>query len=306
MSRRFAVLVNGAAGSVEETDDELAVITRAFADAGIDAAVSAIDPHQIPDSMRDAWDSGVEAIVIAGGDGSVNCAAGVAAGTDMVLGVLPMGTFNHFAKDLGVPTDDIATSVSWLAGAPVSCVDIGEVNGRAFVNNASIGVYPTMVADRDAIRDRHGWGKVRAVPIAVIRTLRHLPVHRLRLTLDEQSPVEVSTAFLFVGNGSFDDHGERLGRRTSLTDHRLGVYCIATTSRWRLIVNAIKSRVTGIASTDQTQRRLAQTFVVDSDDVSLAIALDGEPTELQLPLTFRSRPGALRVLVAATHTAADD
>ncbi|MEO5723533.1 MAG: hypothetical protein ABIQ39_06235, partial [Ilumatobacteraceae bacterium] len=126
-----------------------------------------------------------------------------------------------------------------------------------------------------------------------------LPVHRLRLTFDESNHVEVSTAFLFIGNGLFDDHGERVGRRTSLSDHRLGVYFITTTRPWRLIANAIKSRVTGIASTDQTERRVGERLVVDSDDVRLPIALDGEPTELLVPLTFRSRPGALRVLAAS-------
>lgn len=302
MDRRFAVFVNGAAGSVDETNDEFAEITSAFAAEGIAAAVSAIDPRDLPKAIRDAWNGDVEAIVIAGGDGSVNCAAGVAAGTEMVLGVLPMGTFNHFAKDLGVPTNDIAASVSWLARATVALIDIGEVNGRVFVNNASIGVYPKMVAQREAIRDQHGWGKIRAAPIAVVRTLRDLPVHRLRLTFDTNSPIQVSTALLFIGNGSFDDQGKRVGRRTSLTDHQLGVYVIATSRRWRLVTNAIKARVTGIASTNQMHRRLAETLLVESNDSSVAIALDGEPTELRVPLTLRSRPGALRVLAAPDET----
>ncbi len=302
MTRRFAVLVNAAAGSVDETTEELDQITRAFADEGIDAAVSAIDPRLLPDAIRDAWKEGVDAIIIAGGDGSVNCAAGVAAGTDMVLGVLPMGTFNHFAKDLGAPTSDIATSVRWLAAAVATPVDIGEVNGRAFVNNASIGVYPKMVVERDAIRDLHGWGKIRAVPIAVVHTLRRLPTHRLRLTLDANDPFAVSTAFLFIGNGVFDDHGQRLGRRTSLTDHRLGVYFIATNRRWRLVISAIKSRLGGLASTKQTVRQLAQDLIVDADDATLAIALDGEATELSVPLAFRSRPAALHVLASAENS----
>ena len=296
MSRRFEVFVNGAAGSVSESDDESAQIVTAFADHGVEATVNVIDPADLPGAMRAAWTTGVEAIIIAGGDGSVNCAAGAAAGTDMVIGVLPMGTFNHFAKDLGVPTGDIAAAVEWLARATVTTVDIGEVNGRAFVNNASIGVYPKMVADRDKIREQRGWGKIRAVPVAVVRTLQHLPVHRLRLTLDGAAPVTVSTAFLFVGNGLFDDHGERLATRTSLTDQRLGVYVITTTRRWRLVYNAIKSRVRGIASASQTERRVAEHFVIESDEALLTIALDGEPTEVKLPLTFLSRPAALRVL----------
>jgi len=110
MSRRFAVFVNGAAGSVDDTGDQFAEITDAFTEHGVDAVVRAVDPDDLPAAMTDAWSTGVAAILIAGGDGSVNCAAGVAAGTDIVLGVLPMGTFNHFAKDLGIPTGDINAS----------------------------------------------------------------------------------------------------------------------------------------------------------------------------------------------------
>jgi diacylglycerol kinase family enzyme len=181
----------------------------------------------------------------------------------------------------------------------VTSIDIGEVNGNVFVNNASIGVYPKMVDLRDAIRDRHGWGKVRAVPIAMVRTLRRLPVHTLRLTIDNGASATVTTPFLFVGNGLFDRHGSRLGQRTSLTDHRLGVYVIATTSRLRLIANAIAARLRGIDAAADTDRRAGEVVVVDSDETSVGIALDGEPTDLRVPLTFRSRHGALRVLAAA-------
>src|SRR4030095_1182940 len=104
------------------------------------------------------------------GDGTTNSAAGVAVTDNMILGVLPMGTFNHFAKDVGM-TDDVGEAVRFLASAEITAIDVGEVNGRVFVNNASIGVYPQMVANRDDIRRRRGWGKIRAAPLAVVRTL---------------------------------------------------------------------------------------------------------------------------------------
>jgi diacylglycerol kinase family enzyme len=304
VTRRYHVFVNADAGSVTETEQQTKEITDRFREAAVDATVTAVDPELLADAMRDVWESGTDAIVIAGGDGTVNCAAGVAVEVGMVLGVLPMGTFNHFAKDLGVP-QDLAAAVEYLADAPVEAIDVGEVNGTVFVNNASIGVYPKMVGLRDAIRERHGWGKVRAVPVAVIGTLRRLPTHRLRLTIDDNATVTVATPFLFVGNGLFDQHGERLGKRTSLADHRLGVYVIATNSRLRLIANAITARVRGIDAAGATDRRAAEGLVVDSDDGAVEIALDGEPTELRVPLHFRSRAGALRVLATSTDRNGD-
>jgi diacylglycerol kinase family enzyme len=297
VSRRYRVLINDAAGTAREgavTTHDLAV---AFRQAGVDATVVEVEADNLPEAMRDAWRSGVDAIVVGGGDGSTNCAAGVAIADNMVLGVLPMGTFNHFAKDLGM-TDDVDEAVHFLASAEITAIDVGEVNGRVFVNNASIGVYPEMVANRDDIRKRRGWGKIRAAPLAVVRTLRRLPVHHLRLTIDDTAPVSIETPLLFVGNGSFDDDGVRVGQRTSLEDHRLSAYAIATTSRWRLVVNALQARLGGVAAAPSMIRHAGEHLVVDSDQTSLAIAVDGEPTDLRVPLRFRSRPGALRMLAA--------
>ena len=295
VTRTFHVFINDAAGSVGEPDEQVREVTEAFRDVGVDARVEVVDPQHLPDSMRAAWRRGIDAIVVAGGDGTISRAAAVAVEDDIVLGVLPMGTFNHFAKDLGMKADlDAATR--FLADAEITPVDVGEVNGVIFVNNASIGVYPKMVSEREGLSERRGWGKVRAAPVAIIRTLRRLPVHHLQLVVDGSPPVTIDTPFLFVGNGLFDERGERVGQRTSLTDHRLGVYVIATTSRWRLVTNAIKSRVGGIRAAEQTERRAGENLIVKTEEPTLAIALDGEPTDIRPPLAFRSRAGALRVL----------
>lgn len=141
------MFINNAAGSGGEPDQQVREITQAFRDVGVDAAVEAVDPQRLPEAMRAEWGRGVDAIVVAGGDGTISSAAGVAVDGDIVLGVLPMGTFNHFAKDLGMKPDlDAATR--FLADAEITPVDVGEVNGVIFVNNASIGVYPRMVRER--------------------------------------------------------------------------------------------------------------------------------------------------------------
>ena len=261
MSRTYHVFINDAAGSVGEPEQQVRDITEAFGAVGVDATVDSVEPERLPAAMRDAWNRGVDAIVVAGGDGTISCAAEVAVAEEMVLGVLPMGTFNHFAKDLGM-TADLADAVRFLAEAEVVPVDVAEVNGKIFVNNASIGVYPTMVTERNDLSKRRGWGKVRAAPVAIVRTLRRLPVHHLQLVVDGSPPATIDTPFLFVGNGLFDDRGERVGQRTSLTDHRLGVYIIATSSRWLLITNAIKSRFGGMRTAAQTERRPGETLVV--------------------------------------------
>jgi diacylglycerol kinase family enzyme len=120
----------------------------------------------------------------------------------------------------------------------------------------------------------------------------------VRLTVDDSPPVEITTPLLFIGNGLFDERGVRVGQRTSLSDHRLGAYAIATSSRWRLITNAFRARLGGIDAAAQMQRYAGEMLVVDSDETLLQIALDGEPTDLRVPLRFRSRAGAMHVLAA--------
>jgi diacylglycerol kinase family enzyme len=301
VTRRYHVFINKEAGSVGDTHQQAHDITDEFRRVGVEANVVGVEPQCLPDAMREAWKHGTDAIVIAGGDGTVNCAAGVAIECNIVLGVLPMGTFNHFAKALGMP-DDLSGAVRFLAQADVTEIDVGEVNGRVFVNNASIGVYPKMVGEREDIRRRRGWGKVRAAAVAIVDTMRRLPVHRLRLTVDDSPAIDITTPLLFIGNGLFDELGERVGQRSSLSDHRLGAYAIATSSRWRLITNAVRARVGGIDAATQMRHRAGETMVVDSDDQLVEIALDGEPTDLRVPLRFRSRPGALHVLAAPNST----
>lgn len=297
MSRRFHVFLNDDAGSVDDVATQSAQIRRAFGEHGIDATIVAVDVTELQKAMRSAWHSGTDALVIAGGDGTVNCAAQAAIGSDIVMGVLPMGTFNHFAKDLGTPAD-LAEAVRFLAEAETTSVDVGEVNGKAFVNNASIGVYPEIVSEREELRARLAWGKLRAAPVAFARTLRRLPVLHLRMTIDGSPPVDVDTPTLFVGNGLFDERGRRVGHRTSLSDHRLAIYVIATTSPWRLISNALRSRLGGLDAAPGMNRYACEELRIDSDQTTLTIALDGEPTDLHGPLVFRSRAAALRVLGA--------
>src|SRR5690606_11439746 len=112
-------------------------------------------PEQIVETVGSLWaaETRPDAVIVAGGDGTVNCVAGAVVGTDVVIGVLPGGTFNHFAKDIGMP-DDMVGAVRALADAEPRLVDVGEVNGRVFVNNSVLGVYPEMVAIRDKLRSR--------------------------------------------------------------------------------------------------------------------------------------------------------
>ncbi|MFT3854328.1 MAG: diacylglycerol kinase family protein [Ilumatobacteraceae bacterium] len=297
MSATFRVFLNETAGSATG-DEQLADIVAAFADAGAEASAEHIPPDELGAGMRAAAERG-ETVVVAGGDGTINTAAAVAVNDGITLGVLPLGTFNHFAKDLGVPTE-LAEAAEFLVAAVPTAVDVGEVNERVFVNNASIGVYPRMVDERDELRTTRGWGKIRATLLAGWSTLRNPPRDRLRVALDGRPAELHETSLLFVGNGLYDDGGRDVGTRTSLSAGVLGVYEIEAASRWRLLTEAVRTKLRGLHAADHTHRWSVAELRIDADERRLAIALDGEPTEMEPPLRFACRPGALTVLGAPT------
>jgi diacylglycerol kinase family enzyme len=299
---RIHVLVNGGAGSVDDPDGDgdaqRTAIVDAFAAAGATAEVTDVAPADLPGEVCHIWeaDDRPDVVVVAGGDGTVSCAAGVAVETDVVLGVLPLGTFNHFAKDLGLPTDLEGAAAALVAGE-VRPVDVAEVNGRIFVNNSTLGVYPAMVEIRDRIRERRGWGKIRAVPVAAFHVLRDFPTHRLDLTgTGGFHRSRVRTPFVFVGNGVYDNPSGGLAARAALSDRCLGVSVARVVSRWTLVGAVVRALVSGADSVRDLDHVEVAELTIRSRARRVQVALDGEVTWMDLPLRYRTRPGALRVL----------
>ena len=136
--------------------------------------------------------------------------------------MLPLGTFNHFAKDLGIPLD-LEEAVGVVAAGHVRRVDVGEVNGRVFLNNSSIGVYPEVVAERDAVTRRFGWPKWAALVRAGVPAFARFPVLTLQLS-GEGGTTVVRTPFALIGNNRYEVAPLTLGERTRLDGGELGVY----------------------------------------------------------------------------------
>ncbi len=240
---------------------------------------------------------GERTVVAAGGDGTIGAVAEGLAGTDAALGVIPLGTLNHFAKDLGIPVD-MDAAVRTLAEGRVVRVDAAEVNGRLFVNNSSLGLYPSIVVKRRRSQKR-GLGKWLALAWAVAVVLRRFPFLSVRLTADGRT-VAASTPFVFVGNNEYEVEGLNLGKRARLDAGRLWLYMAPhrPTRRGsaRLLFRALLGRVR------QDKDFLAMTaseIKVESRLSMLAVALDGEVALMRTPLHYRALPGALRVIVPA-------
>lgn len=245
---------------------------------------------------------GPDTIVVAGGgDGTVNAVASELVGTGRTLGVLPLGTLNHFAKDLGIPLD-LEGAVRTVVHGRVSAVDVGEVNGRVFLNNSGLGIYPQIVAQREAERKWRGSGKWPAFARAAFNAFRRYPFLKLRACLEGEKRL-LKTAFVFVGNNEYEVTGLNFGGRTCLHAGKLGFYVANRTGRWGLLRLAVRALVGRLSQADDFETFCIDEAQIESRKRTLLVTTDGEVTRMEPPLRYRIRPRALRVLVPAENEA---
>ncbi|WP_375392111.1 diacylglycerol/lipid kinase family protein [uncultured Sphingomonas sp.] len=284
------VLVNAGGGTARGLGDRCAgEVEKAFAAAGLSVEVRMLPGEAIGAAAAALADRAL--VVVGGGDGTLGSAAGELARGGAALGILPLGTRNHLARELGVPLD-LGAAAKLIAARPIRRIDLARANGRAFVNNASIGAYPELVEERDR-RDAPKWLATLPATWAVLKRLRH---HRLRLTLaGREQPV--LTPLLFVGNNRYALDAGRLGAREALDDGVLCVFAVAAKRRRDLVGFALRT-VMGRADPQRDFALIGDTaeLTVDGHPASVAVALDGEVTRLPLPLRFTVEPGALGVV----------
>ena len=180
-------------------------------------------------------------VVAGGGDGTVSAVAGVLAGTDAAMGVLPMGTLNHFAKDIGIPRH-LEAAVRNIFTGQVTNVDVGEVNGRVFVNNSGIGFYPHFVRQREE-QEQHGHVKRVAFVLALRSMIRRYFRLRIKVRMDQAEALEHVTPFLFVGNNRYQTAGLEIGTRSRLDAGQLWVCTAPRTKRQNIARIALRTLV---------------------------------------------------------------
>jgi len=285
------ILINRGGGSVGDTS----AIRTALDGAGVQGDIRLLDGHEIPDAAKAAVTHGAELVVAGGGDGTISCVAGALAGTGAKLGILPLGTLNHFARDLGLPLD-LAESAQVIANGTPRAVDIAEVNGRLFVNNSAIGLYPLMILDRDSQQRRLGRSKRLAMIVASFRTLVRFHHRRLTLTVNDERAGRIDTPLLFVGNNDYRVDIGAPGRRESLDDGELCVFVLRKKTARGLIGATIRALLDRSRDDDMVRIEGVERLRVASKRSHLAVSLDGETAIMDTPLDYRIRPKALQVL----------
>ena len=302
---RVVALVNQTAGAVSAGKLTPEVLRDAFSRAGVEAEVRFLDGGEIAAAIAAAGGGrGVDAVVVGGGDGTLRCAAAQLAGGEIPLGVLPLGTLNHFARDLGIAFE-LEAAVAVIAARNVLTVDVGEVNGEVFLNTSVLGFYPRVVLERDRERRRLGRAKWLAALVALVRVLPRARSLAVRIEVDGTA-VERRTRFVFMGNKEYVmnvfSHLEGAGQRSE--SGFLHLYLARGTSRWQLLWLGLRALFQDIRQTDYFDCWRARAFTLDVRGAKTPVFLDGEVIELAPPLRYRSLPRRLNVLApAATNQA---
>ena len=268
-------------------------IRSAFAAHRHDALLHFSPRERLSATAHELLRQKVDALVAGGGDGTAGTIAEICVQSTLPLGVLPLGTRNHFARDLGLPRDT-SECITCIAAGHIRRVDVGSVNGRIFINNSSIGAYPRAVEQREDLRARFGLRKHVAGIIATFRTFARRPVVDATIEIDGAAEYR-SSPFVFVGNNFYSVDLLSVRLRSSLNEGKLCIYtarCNGVSGLLRLLWLSLwnkleQSRDFDMRCGSNTTIRLAQS--------SVRVSRDGEVSRLQTPLHYKIVPGALQV-----------
>ena len=287
---RVAVLVNAASGTAASCGE---AALRAHLDAaGIASEIVYVGYSDIGASVRHAARS-ADAVVVGGGDGSIRAAAEALAGSRVALGVLPLGTFNHFARGLGLPTETGAAARVIARGAaqPVSA---GRINGRLFLNNASLGLAPDTVVRR---RELHGSRLAQALATLPLAVQTLLQMRRLSIDADLDGRRRVlETPFVFVTPNDYAPHLFQFAVRARRSDGRLHVF-LATpdgpADAVRMAVRLLRGHFDR-----HLDASVATRIVLATRRTRVPVLIDGDVVRLASPLVIEGVQDALLVLGA--------
>ena len=243
--------------------------------------------------VREALDAGLRAFVVAGGDGTLHHVAQALVGTEGVLGVVPVGSVNHLARDLQIPVDDWRAAFEVAIRGSLRQIDVGRVNGQYFINSLMLGIYPTLTAYRERFRSMNNrWAAYfKATRLA----LRHFPHVTLVVELDGRVETFRTQLFVIAVNSYDLSQIGLVSPKTTFNDGRLSIYSLSFMNRLQFIRAAAKyfrgkiGEVPGFRSIRTPQMR------VDTGRRLLRVSLDGEVADMATPLQIAAVPSSLLV-----------
>lgn len=234
-------------------------------------------------------------IVAAGGDGTLNSVAQVLQHTQICMGIIPLGTFNYVARALNIPLDPFMAAKVITHGKPQP-IHLGNVNGYVYLNNASIGLYPKIIEQREAYNTRFGRFRSVAMVSGLIVLLREQQKLKLRLTVDgKQLPIE--TPLVFFGNNQLQLADMKLALAQCAAEGKLAAVAITQLTRWQMIKLIHRFQQGLFEQAPEVSSFCATEIKIESRRKCMKVAIDGEIIKIDTPLLFNVRHDALKIMV---------
>jgi diacylglycerol kinase family enzyme len=276
-------------------------IEAAFNSFGWQVEFIQVGGHNLQRQTRSTVAQAPGTIVVAGGDGTINTVAAACLEANRPFGILPAGTFNYVARNLSLPTD-IPGAVSVIIEGRTRAVDVGEINGQIFLNNAGFGLYSRLVERREL--DKQRWGRNRVV--AVLSGIRCLlgthPLYQVEITADGKTD-RLLTTTLFFGSNPLQMETFNTAAADCLRHHKLAVLSLEVHSRWEIALAAAAALLGRLDMASNVETFCANSVRVQTRRRALKVAFDGEITMLRPPLDVMLRPGALQIFAPASELA---
>jgi diacylglycerol kinase family enzyme len=250
--------------------------------------------REIQATVTRAIDEGYRTIAAAGGDGTICAVASALAGTGCRMGVLPLGTFNYFARGLGLP-ETVPEALRTLLETPSRPFDMAEVNGHAFLNNASLGAYAKVLESRERIYRKFGRSRIAAYWSVLVALLNFRARLSAKMTVDGEVH-HFRTPMIFVANNTFQLELFNLPGGDLIRDGKLVALVAPDVGRWGLMAFALRLAL-GTMDKDRDFRLLAgREMLVEIRRRGTVVARDGERGRMWAPFRFRLRPAALDLI----------
>ncbi|MDO9179827.1 MAG: diacylglycerol kinase family protein [Agitococcus sp.] len=234
-------------------------------------------------------------LVVAGGDGTVNLVAGLCCKYGVVMGIIPLGTFNYFAREHIIPLD-VAAAAQLLLEGQIRPITVGYVNQHLFLNNASFGLYTRIIRNREADKSRFGRFRLVAVLSAVATLLRGQRPFAIKATVNGVQQL-YRTAMVFVGNNTFQLNNMDLHIAQFAREDRLAVLVLKPTTRIEMALLVVRGALGKLNDETRLEMFGADSLVVESKRRKIDLVVDGEVVQCHTPLSFRTARDALWVVV---------
>lgn len=307
-SRPLIIVMNRGSGRGAETDRERD-IAEGFAAAGqAYRLLRAPEPSALPAVAKQAVaivKSGGGAVVAAGGDGTINTVVQAVLPSGVPFGVLPQGTYNYFGRDLGIP-EDPKEAIRALLGARTTSVQVGLMNDRAFLVNASLGAYPRLLEQREEAKRRFGRSRVVATISGVASLLRAHRTMDMTIELGGKSR-DVQASMLFVGNNRLQLDQVGLPQAEDVDHGQLAAVAVKPVGRLSMLRLLLRGALGELGNAENVIDFSFHTMRVHTRGRRrVKVATDGEVSWMKTPIVFRVAPQKLNMLVPENPTRATE